>query len=223
MNLQERIAEVMAETGWQVGQIAEIAGISSSAVSQWKDGPTQSIKIEPASKLAQRCNFSAMWLATGKGPKRPAVPPGDDILEPEFAGRPRAYKHIPIIGTAKLGTDGFYEELSPYEGGGDGFIEMATQDPQAYGLRVRGQSMFPSIRDGWFVLIEPNGQLRTGEYVLIKLKDGRKMVKELLFNRSSSIEVMSVNGGERMTFDFPDIESTHAVAAVVPPSKWNPT
>jgi phage repressor protein C with HTH and peptisase S24 domain len=223
MNLQQRIAELMAETGWSVGDIAEIAGVSSSAVSQWKDGPTRSIKLEPATALAQKSGLSALWLATGKGSRRPLVPPTDDLaLQPEFAGVPRSARQIPIVGTAKLGSDGFYEEMSPVVGGGDGFIEMASQDPNAYGLRVRGQSMFPAIRDGWFVLVEPNGHIRSGEYVLVRLRDGRRMVKELLVQRAGSIEVISVNGGERLTFDFPDIESVHSVAAVVSPSKWHP-
>lgn len=220
--LQERISELMESTGWKVGDMAEIAGVSSSAVTQWKDGPTQSVKLEPATRLAAKCGFSALWIATGKGPKRPAVPAGDGILEPEFAGAPKPPKPVPVVGTAKLGADGFYEELSPVVGAGDGHIEIATDDPNAYGLRVRGQSMFPAIRDGWYVLVEPHGTPAIGEYVLLKLRDGRKMVKELLNSRAGSYEVISVNGGERVTFHSSEIDSVQAVGAVVSPSKWRP-
>lgn len=222
-DLQTRIAELMAATSWSVGKIAEIAGVSSSAVTQWKDGPTKSISLEPAIRLERESGYSALWIASGKGEKlaRLSEPaPADDSAE--YAGKTRKLKRVPIVGTAKLGADGYYEELSPIVGGGDGHMEIATNDPNAYGLRVRGQSMFPAIRDGWYVVVEPNSEPAAGEYVLLKLKDGRKMVKELLIRRAGSVEVVSVNGGARATYDVFELESIQAVSAVVPPSKWHP-
>jgi phage repressor protein C with HTH and peptisase S24 domain len=121
-----------------------------------------------------------------------------------------------------MGEQGYYEELSPVVGGGDGYIEVSTADPNAYVLRVRGNSMAPAIRDGWYVLVEPNASPAPGEYVLIKLKDGQKMVKELLIQRPTSIEIMSVNGEERRTIYPDELESMQAVVAVVSPSKWQP-
>lgn len=137
-------------------------------------------------------------------------------------GRASTERRVPVVGTAKMGDDGYYEEISPVTGSGDGHIEIATQDKNAYGLRVRGQSMFPAIRDGWYVLIEPNGTPTEGEYVLIRLKDGRKMVKEFLFRRPGTVEVMSVNGGERITIPVEEMFDMQPVGAVVSPSKWHP-
>ena len=209
----------MAATGWSVGRIAEITGVTSSAVSQWKDGPTKSISLEPAIKLERESGYNALWIASGKGEK---LAPRDSGDSTEFAGLAKQTKRVPIVGTAKLGDNGFYDELSPVVGGGDGHIEIATSDPNAYGLRVRGQSMFPAIRDGWYVLVEPNRAPAVGEYVLLKLKNGKKMVKELLVRRPSSVEVMSVNGSERITFDVTEMDDIQAVGAVVTPSKWQP-
>jgi len=219
--LQERIAELMSTTGMKVGDIAELCNISSSAVTQWKDGPTKSITLEPAIKIERATGYSALWIASGKGEKmaRPASNEEDDA---EYAGEVKKLKRVPIVGTAKLGDNGFYEELSPISGGGDGAVEIVTADPRAYGLRVRGQSMFPAIRDGWYVIVEPSATPATGEYVLVKLSNGKKMVKELLYRRSTSVEVMSVNGGERLSFDVTELESLEAVSAVIPPSKWIP-
>jgi phage repressor protein C with HTH and peptisase S24 domain len=128
------------------------------------------------------------------------------------------------VGTARLaeGGDGFYDEISSMPGAGDGHIDIATGDPNAYGLRVRGNSMTPAIRDGWYVLVEPNASPAVGEYVLLKLRNGRKMVKELLYQRAESIEVLSVNGDLRTTIYRDELDSVQAVSAVVPPSKWKP-
>ncbi|MET3915956.1 phage repressor protein C with HTH and peptisase S24 domain [Variovorax sp. OAS795] len=218
--LQERMQELVRETGWTVGEISGKAGVSHSAVSQWLSGETQSLKIEPAVLLERYTGFSALWLAKGKGQKKVDAPGSHD--DAEFAGRARQARFVPVVGTAKMGDDGYYEEISSVVGAGDGHIEIATEDPNAYGLRVRGQSMFPAIRDGWYVLVEPNGTPQTGEYVLLKLRDGRKMVKELLVRRTTSIEVLSVNTQERLTFDTAEIDAIHAVAAVVSSSKWRP-
>lgn len=72
--LQERMADLMAATGWSVGKIAAVAGVTSSAVSQWVghgDGKqSKSIgNIASALKLEKESGFSALWLAQGKGPK----------------------------------------------------------------------------------------------------------------------------------------------------------
>lgn len=61
-----------------------------------------------------------------------------------------------------------------------------------------------------------------GEYVVIALTDGRKMVKELVIERPSEIVVESVNGNHRVTIDRGEIERMHPVAAVVAASKWRP-
>ena len=141
---------------------------------------------------------------------------------PEYAGTMNRIRSIPVIGTARMGDDGHYDEISFAPGAGDGHIDIATADPNAYCLKVRGSSMMPAIRDGWYVLVEPNGQPALGEYVLIKLKNGERMVKELLYQRSDSIEIMSVNGEERRTIYHEDLDGIQAVAAVVSPSKYKP-
>jgi len=143
----------------------------------------------------------------------------------EYVGFARSPRRIPVIGTAKLGGDGFYEEISTAPGAGDGYLDIDSEDGHAYCLRVRGMSMFPAIRDGWYVLVEPNQRCQPGSYVLIRLRDGRKMVKELLFERDGTVEVMSINGGERLSIDRYDLEQERgmqAVGAVLPPWKWKP-
>lgn len=218
-SLRERIAEAMGKMSQ--AEFARLAGVSDSAVKFWLDGSTKSIKGENAVKIERGTGYSANWLIAGKGPKR-VDPAQQQDTTPVYAGRRSDVRAIPIVGTARMGDKGFYEELSAIQGAGDGHIQMATSDPDAYGLRVRGNSMAPAIRDGWYVLVEPNAAPAVGEYVLVKLRDGQKMVKELLYQRQGDVEVLSVNNGERMTLYADQLESIQAVAAVIPPSKWKP-
>jgi transcriptional regulator with XRE-family HTH domain len=70
--LEERIAELMKSKDWTESRVAEIAGVTRSAVSQWlgkTDTPTKSIKLKPALLLERKSGFSALWLSAGEGPK----------------------------------------------------------------------------------------------------------------------------------------------------------
>jgi phage repressor protein C with HTH and peptisase S24 domain len=196
--------------------LANSLGVKPQAVNNWK----RSGEVPPGRylQIAQQFGLTADQVA-GKEPL-----PRDAELQHEYAGRMQRVRRIVIVGTARLadGVEGFYDEISSVPGAGDGYIDIATADPNAYGLRVRGNSMAPAIRDGWYVLVEPNSAPAVGEYVLIKLRNGQRMVKELLFRRGDAIEVLSVNDGHRRTIYRDELDSIQAVAAVVSPSKWKP-
>ena len=53
--------------------------------------------------------------------------------------------------------------------------------------------MRPRIKAGEFVIIEPSHECVNGDEVLIKRKQGRVMVKELLYMRDGSYHLGSVN------------------------------
>lgn len=189
---------------------------------------------------AKACGVDAHWLATGDGEMIPAITSPNvkfarSIAEASAytdnasvltdAGAVPKGRLVPVVGMARLGDNGFYEEVSSVPGSGDGLVDAYSSDPNAYALRVKGDSMFPAIRDGWYVVVEPNSAPQPGDYVLIKLKSGQKMVKELLMQRQDSITVVSVNGDVRKTIDTSDIEShfgVQSVAAIVSPKKWRP-
>ncbi len=195
--------------GWNQTDLATEMGVTPADISNWKS------RGMPSDKLigAATCLQVTVDELLGRTVKEP---------EPEYAGRVRAAKRVPIVGTARMGDDGYYDEISAIPGAGDGHIDIQTDDPNAYGLRVRGDSMMPAIRDGWYVLVEPNGCPNVGEYVLLKLHTGQRMVKELLYERDDSIGIMSVNGDLRRTIYRDELDSMQAVAAVVSPSKWKP-
>jgi len=215
--LAENFAAAMQDAGVAPKTIAEACGITEQAVSNWKRTGKISRKYLPT--IAGHTGWSVERLLT---PESLFKPHTTTEPEPEYAGQAGTYKLVPVVGTAKMGDDGFYEEISSVTGAGDGHIEIQTRDPNAYCLRVRGMSMHPAIRDGWYVLIEPNGITREGEYVLLKLNDGRKMVKEFLFRRGDAVQVMSVNGEERFSVDYAELHDMQPVGAVVSPSKWRP-
>ncbi|URI11041.1 S24 family peptidase [Aquincola tertiaricarbonis] len=144
--------------------------------------------------------------------------PHEPRSNPEFAGALPFVKRVAVVGAARMADDGWHEEERDPDG--SGYVEVFTRDGQAYALRVRGDAMAPAIRDGWLVVIEPSSEVAPGEYVLVQLKDGRKMITELLYERPDSVAVMSIKAGERLTLMRSDVVAVHAVSAIVPPSRW---
>jgi phage repressor protein C with HTH and peptisase S24 domain len=150
------------------------------------------------------------WLDIdhSKNSQESELEPGPDLTRP--------FRRTRILGTAQLGPDGFWDALVV----ADGWVDVPSNDPDAYSLRVRGDSMAPAIRSGWVVWCEPNHQLIPGEYVMVRCADGQSMVKELLYENGEEVSLMAVNDGYgRITILRSEIEQIHHVGGIVPPSK----
>lgn len=134
------------------------------------------------------------------------------------------WRRVPVRGTASLGDDGYWAELEYPAGHGDGYIEWPTQDPDAYAIRCRGDSMRPRLKNNEFVIIEPNTAPQPGDEVLIRARDGRVMVKELVSVRDNVVRLLSVNetyGAISIALD--QIEVMHFVGGLARRSKWVPS
>lgn len=142
----------------------------------------------------------------------------EDALDPLGPLKTRTVA-APVVGTASLGFDGFWSEIEYPVGYGDGYVMHPTRDANAYALQVKGDSMYPAIRSGFIVVVEPNTTPVIGEFVVVKLKDGRSTVKELLWQRGDEFALQAVNGQARMTLRVNEVEFIHYVAAIVPPSR----
>lgn len=173
--LQERIAELMAATGLSVGAMADIAGVSSSAVSQWKDGPTKALKTGPATRLADRTGFCARWIADGDGPKMMPRPLANTDAGPELKGR------VPLISNVQAGA--FREFVDNYQPGDGGEELIATSVPvkrHTFALRVTGDSMEPEFLAGMILIIEPELEPNPGDYVVAKNGGDETTFKQLV-------------------------------------------
>ncbi len=127
---------------------------------------------------------------------------------------------VPIVGKAMLGPEGYFEAMDYPTGHGDGYIDMVSSDDNAYGLRVVGSSMHPRIKNGEFVLIEPNHPYQSGDEVLVQTVDGRSMVKEFIYRRDGQLRLDSINATHAPLYlDEHQVTKIHYVAAIVKSSK----
>lgn len=88
-----------------------------------------------------------------------------------------AFVRIPVFGYAALGGEDRIALAS------DQVLEMielpyGLARPDAFGVRLTGESMYPRLRSGELVVAEPGlAPVRNGE-VLVELQDGTGLVKE---------------------------------------------
>lgn len=130
---------------------------------------------------------------------------------------------VPVVGKAMLGMDGYFEALDYPTGHGDGFLAVPSRDPNAYALRVVGNSMTPRIKNGEFVLIEPNQPYANGDDVLVKTRDGRAMIKEFVYLRDGQYRFDSYGNGYEPIYLAEDlVDKIHFVGGIFKSYRFTP-
>lgn len=209
MGIGKNIAFHRDRLDWTLEQLSQASGVDVGTINALENRDSSRSKFFGA--IAEGLGMSIDDLH--KDPSKWVNSHTDTHGKPFVKQEPQ--RNYPrVVGTARMGDQGYYLDLD----GGDGYVEFEAE-PGAIAIQVRGDSMFPAIRDGWYIIIEPSAQPAMGEYVLLKFKNGKNMVKELIQVKSDCYVVMSVNGEERITAMKEDLHDIKGITAVVPPSK----
>lgn len=124
---------------------------------------------------------------------------------------------VKVVGEAFLGIDGAVDMIEALEG----WVQIYSDDKDAYALKVKGDSMWPRIQSGEYVVVEPNTVVRSGDEVFVRTVEGKNMVKILNKTRDGSYQFTSVNNTHPpITVDPREVEKMHYVAAIVKPTKF---
>ena len=82
----ERLADAMQEAGITGRALAAAVGVQESSVSQWLSSKIKSLSGEHLFAVADTLGVEARWLLTGRGPRRPRVPPDlSDLTDDQLA------------------------------------------------------------------------------------------------------------------------------------------
>jgi phage repressor protein C with HTH and peptisase S24 domain len=107
---------------------------------------------------------------------------------------PRAVQSVPLLGLAQAGAGGYFTDGGfPAGKGWDEVGLPSVNDEHAYALEISGDSMKPAYRDGDLIVVSPGAQIRKGDRVVVKTRDGEVMVKELRRRTSRTLELQSLN------------------------------
>lgn len=186
--LQDRIAELMEISGLSVGQLAEIAGVSSSAVSQWKDGPTKALKAGPATRLAERTGYSARWIAEGEGPKKSAMQAdaGSAPVAIDLENNPDYPAIRRVRFRLSAGASGFGVDYSHNEDGAPivfqrGWYEARGLKPcKLFAVKVANGSMEPGLHHDDTVVVNTDSVTPKDGVVFAVNYEGEMVIKRLM-------------------------------------------
>ena len=232
--LAERLKTAMAArrlSGAQLSKlVSAVSGIPISQVAIQKITSGKTLQSKRLPDIAKTLGVTVEWLAYGEDSSRfpdtsttlvevrDATAQSNNTDTEELKLRKGS---VPVVGTAQLGDDGFFDEEGYPVGHGAGYLNISSDDPDAYGLRVRGDSMSPRIKHGEYVVIEPNQPLVDYEEVLVITSDGRKMIKVFSGKKEGYYRFESINadhGPIHVALDA--VEAIHYVAGILKGSRY---
>lgn len=109
-------------------------------------------------------------------------------------GAPPKMRVLPLLGFAKAGKGGFFDDSGfPAGSGWDEVDVPGVTDTSAYALEITGESMMPVYREGDTIVVSPGATLRKGDRVVVRTSDGQVMAKILQKQSARSIELASFN------------------------------
>lgn len=171
--------------------LARKAGLDPTSFNKSKrnsaDGRQRWPSTESIHKILGATGSSIEDFMSFMGGRRNAVPDGN------FPPQPSS---IPLLGFAQAGAGGFFDDGGFPAGQGWDVVDFPVSPAQkvgCYALEVQGDSMMPLYRDGDVLIVEPGAQVRRGDRVVVKTRDGEVMAKLLARQTARTIDLASLN------------------------------
>lgn len=212
----ERLARYRKARGVSRQQLADAIGVTRAAIALLENGQSKGMEASNLLRAAEFLQVDPEDLQHGeleRGPK---------VVAQRRVRYNASVRDVPVLGYVMANPieDGYFDDAGPELDAGAEFLPFATRDPNAYALRVRGDSMQPRIRPGELIVVSPSAAVVPGNDVLVRTKSGRKIVKQLLFQRAKEVTLGSINQAHpQITIALDDIESISLVAGIAPASQ----
>ena len=165
-----------------------------------------------ASALARRAGLDATSFNPSKrfGPGQPPRPrwPSTESLTRilqatgltlgDFAelarDLPERSTSVPLLGLARAGEDGFFDEAGLPTGEGWEQTDLPRPREALFSLRIDGDSMAPLCRAGDRVLVDRDAtRVRKGDRVVVRTGNGETLAKEIASLTARSVVLASIN------------------------------
>jgi transcriptional regulator with XRE-family HTH domain len=92
MTFTERLNQALSEAeGVKQIDLARACGVSTASVSAWFSGGTRSLRGANLTRAAALLRVNPLWLAEGRGPKRPDATAVEHALTPPLTPRQEAF------------------------------------------------------------------------------------------------------------------------------------
>lgn len=189
----QRLRAIRTRRGWTQEDLAEKLGVSASAVGNWESqqNPPSRRRI---TDIAAKLGVSFEFLVGEEPPTPPELRPpelralvlNDAMIGSEVSVPSKSLRMVPVVSFARAGQNGFdYEDLGTHF---DDWVPTTSNDPNAFALRVEGDSMESRYSPGDILVVTPNEEPRNGDLVVARLeKTGGVLFK--LYHQTSGDRV----------------------------------
>lgn len=185
MTFGERLKQCRKDSGLSQAAVAKRVGMSQANLSDLENGKFPSSSYTP--RLAKLYGVNALWLADGIGPIQAsaAIRDGDkaSLTQAELSNvrpGPPIRGKVPLISWVQAGiATEAVDLLQP----GEGMDWIDTTCPigrYTYALQIEGDSMAPFFPPGTVIVVEPDLEARSGDYVIAKNGNEEVTFKQLV-------------------------------------------
>jgi len=211
--LTQRLKKIIQDSGLPLSRFAQQTGVSKNTLINYRDGAT-SPSAEFLEAVCREFAVSPGWLLMGEGPES-----GADVACSEQGGyaQKEDYSLIPLLESRVTGgPDGeiLYEEIADFYPFKQWWVEkLVGKSPDRLKrlilMRVRGDSMSPTINQGEIALVDTfegeRLQVLAGRIYLVILPDGTVALKRLVLSGDTAglkLACLSDNTAVYRPFEF---------------------
>ena len=166
--------------------LTELLGIPQSQVSDWENNRYTVLEIYTLIKLAKVLHCSVDELLAGVDPDYDWIRQGGAV----GAVPAERWPDIPVVAEGDTLPDGItWDERAQERPEVLWWLSRPgdLDDPKAYGIQIRGDSMLPAYRPNMIAIVSPELEVRAGDEVYVQLASGECLVRLLHTSRASCI------------------------------------
>lgn len=195
---------------WQAGfrtqkALADVLGVPQPRVSDWENDRYAVLETLTLVRIAKGLRCSIDQLLAGVDPDYDLVLRADHgpTAGPGAAGPPvRTLSDLPVVAEGDALPRGFARVRTPTPRTEQpGIVQWISRpgdlrDPNAYGVRVSGDSMLPAYRPNMIAIVAPGRRVQDGDEVYAQIASGERLIRLLRTVRNGCL-LQSYNHGYR--------------------------
>ncbi|MBI4535373.1 MAG: LexA family transcriptional regulator [Ignavibacteriae bacterium] len=148
--------------------LSEKIGVVTRTLQRWEKGEQVPDGVS-ITKIAKSTNTQASWLLTGEGEMYASLVRPENVYPLSSATRRKVMlTDLPLISAVPAGkvSTMFHPDYV------DDYVTVDdVKDPQAFALKVKGNSMAPRIEDGDVVVVSPQQEVHNGDVCVVRVND----------------------------------------------------
>lgn len=199
----ERLRAAMEASGVKAAELGRMCDVNKSTISQYLSGKYEA-KHERVVQFAEALRCSPMWLEGYDVPMSGVSPDYPD-------GQPDLSNKLPVVGIVAAGMGVLAgENITEYR-----YADKSYCDKEHFFLIVEGESMWPLMYNGDYILCERREQLNDGEIGVFLVNGCEGLVKKYR-EAKDGIVLESVNPcWKERRFTASECENVRIIAKVI--------